>query len=210
MCCCSSFYCFFKNDSATSLGIFSDIRANLNLSEVVSISFANSALFLFAIPSNFSKCLINSLWMYSLVFDNKKSFGNFKVLPYTNSAGEHCKSCLYVVRNANRIIGKYSDQFLFSYVLLAVFSVLWNLSIKPLHCGWYAVVLVCFIPNNLFITANNLDSNCLWTTVCSYIFWYSVVVQEFFCDRFRCHIMHWNCSCTSCIKYNDQCMSSNI
>ena len=67
----------------------------------------------------------------------KYSPGSESGVPKTSSAGEHPISSLTVLLHARRIGGNSSTQFVES-VLAAkeVFKDLWNLSTRPLACGW--------------------------------------------------------------------------
>lgn len=91
----------------------------------------------------------------------KNSAGIRSVLPWTNSAGEALMSSLYAVRNPNRMIRRWSVQCVVSLQQMAAFKVRCQHSIRPLACGWYAVVRKCVIPSSLVSSANSADRNCL-------------------------------------------------
>ena len=58
------------------------------------------------------------------------------------------------------IKGRASTQSASFAARMAVFKVRWNLSTKPLACGWYAVVLMLCTPNRLSACCQRLLVNC--------------------------------------------------
>ena len=67
----------------------------------------------------------------------KYSPGSESGVPKTSSASEHPMSSLTVFLHARRIRGNSSTQFVESVLATKeVFKDLWNLSTRPLACGW--------------------------------------------------------------------------
>ena len=64
-----------------------------------------------------------------------KSPGGLNVVPKTSSAGVHDRSSLTVLRIANKITGRCSDQLCGVVAMIDAFNCRWNRSTKPLDAG---------------------------------------------------------------------------
>lgn len=97
----------------------------------------------------------------------KSSPGCRKGWPYTSSAEEHWRSSFTDALKSNSTTG--NSSFHRTELPLAIrdtLTVLWNLSIIPLLCGWYVVVWIWWHAKNFVNSENNIDSNCVpWSCV---------------------------------------------
>lgn len=104
------------------------------------------------------KSLTNSASVQFREFVTKNSPGNRRVVPRTISAADAEMSLLNAERCPRSTTGRISHQSDVWWQIIDALRVRWNLSMIPLDCGWYGVVLRWVIVVN---SRNRADSNCL-------------------------------------------------
>ena len=133
---------YFINTNKHKLASLKTFRNKNGLGRLASIDLYQVAHIVFA--RSLSK---KRLW--SIVWESfegsKNSPGSLRACPYTNSAGEQLRSSLTDARIPSKTIGSSVLQCIVSPRALSEdLSCLWNRSIIPFACGWYAVVRIRF------------------------------------------------------------------
>ncbi|KAL0114840.1 hypothetical protein PUN28_011885 [Cardiocondyla obscurior] len=94
--------------------------------------------------------------LYLLASSSRNCPGSRSPFPYVSSAGVASRFSLYAVLTPIRMTGNTSTQSVVSWHLMAAFNCLCSLSTMPFAAGWYAVVLMCFMPVILAISYSRL------------------------------------------------------